>query len=399
MLSARLPTGGIRREAWILLSGNFLGNIGLGLFFPILPLFVTGRGGSPALVGIIGASALFGNVLAQTPGGWLADRYSRRLLVILSNLAYGLFFLVYLVPLPVVALIAVRFLHAAAGGVYQPAARALLADLTPADRRGVAFGQWQASNMGGFLIGPLLGGLLASFSLRYVFIGAAAACVLSSALCTTLPEVRRNLEHAVPSGVLPIGSRRLFALLAPASVAGAAWGWMNGAYGSAWSLYMVSLGGGPFAIGLSISLFSLPVVLLSGLSGQLQDRIGPRLIVGSSLFFGGLFATFYALTQSVPLVIGLGLIEGICTVGGMPAAMAEISRLADSSQQGRAQGIFSTFNVAAQAGAALAAGFLFQVSHSLPFLSITAACWLALLAAPFIGRRAPARAEPASAPV
>ena len=49
MLSARLPTGGIRREAWILLSGNFLGNIGLGLFFPILPLFVTGRGGSPAL--------------------------------------------------------------------------------------------------------------------------------------------------------------------------------------------------------------------------------------------------------------------------------------------------------------------------------------------------------------
>lgn len=399
MLNARLPTGGVRREAWILLGGNFLDNVGLGLFFPILPLYVTQRGGTPALVGIIGASALLGNVVAQTPGGWLADRYSRRGLVIASMLAYGLFFLVYLVPLPVQGLVAIRFFHAAIGGVYQPAARALLADLTPADRRGAAFGRWQASNMGGFLVGPVAGGVLASASVRFVFLGAAAACVLGGLLCLSLPRIRRSLEHALPVGTLPVASRRLIVLLLPASAAGAAWGWMNGAYGAAWSLYMLSLGGGPFAIGLSISLFSLPVVLLSGYSGQLQDRYGPRLIIIASLFFGGLFATFYALTRSVPLVISLGLIEGICTVGGMPAAMAEISRLADSAQQGRAQGIFSTFSVAAQAAGALAAGFLFQLSHSLPFLSIAAACWLALFATPFIGRRAPVQTEPAFAEV
>jgi len=135
VIQTRLGFSGVPRAAWVLLAGNILDNLGLGLFFPILPLFVEGRGGGPVLVGVIGASALLGNLLVQAPGGWLADRYNRRTIVILSMAAYGIFFLAYLVPLPVNTLIGIRFVHAAVGGFYMPAARALLADLTPTEMR------------------------------------------------------------------------------------------------------------------------------------------------------------------------------------------------------------------------------------------------------------------------
>src|ERR671938_900892 len=108
MLRARLGLSGVSRDAWIILAGNTLDGIGLGIFFPILPLFVEERGGDPFLVGVIGAAALIGNVAAQAPGGWLADRYDRRVIVVLSLGVYGAAFLVYLLPMPVQALAAIR---------------------------------------------------------------------------------------------------------------------------------------------------------------------------------------------------------------------------------------------------------------------------------------------------
>jgi MFS family permease len=301
--------------------------------------------------------------------------------------------------MPVAALIAVRFLHAGVGGFYQPAARALLADLTPPDRRGAAFGQWQASNMAGFLVGPLLGGFLASIDVHLVFVAAGIGCVLGGVLCLTLPEVPIQREHALSPDVRPgAAPPRLLLVLLPAIVAGSAWQYLGGVYGATWSLYMVSLSGGPFEIGLSISIFSLPVVLLSGLSGQLQDRIGARPVVAVSLLFAAIFATGYTLTRSIPVVILLGLIEGVCTVGGLPAVMAEVSRSVRSSQQGRAQGLFATFTVAAQAVGSLAGGGLFERAHALPFISISVVCVLAILATPFLGRVAAEPIDPAPVP-
>jgi len=110
----------VPRAAWVLLAGNVFDNLGYGMFFAILPLFVEGRGGNPGLIGIIGASAMLGNLAVQAPAGWLADRVSRRLIVVVSLGAYGLFFLAYLAPLPVWTLIGVRFLHAAVGGFCSP---------------------------------------------------------------------------------------------------------------------------------------------------------------------------------------------------------------------------------------------------------------------------------------
>ena len=385
MLSRRFGYSGLTREAWALLGGNTVQAIGLGLFFPILPLFVLSRHGSFLLIGIIGAVALFGNMLAQGPGGWLADRYSRRTIVIVTMALYGLFFLVYLLPIPVDLLPVVRFFHSGLGGFYQPAARALLADVTPSNRRGAVFGHWQASNTGGFLIGPVIGGLLGVFSLNYVFVASALTCLLgATALLLWLPTRLRPVESAAHREGPPanLGLRRMFWLLLPAMLAGAAWQYAGGVYGSMWSLYVTALGGSTVIVGLTFSLYSLPIVLFSGAAGHLGDRFGTRALVALSVGGLGAFALAYTITRSIPLVFLIGIIEGTATLTGFPAVMAYVSRQVGSEQQGRAQGLFSMFTAGGQALGALAGAYLFGFGLAWPFISVATVCFISLLAVP-----------------
>jgi DHA1 family multidrug resistance protein-like MFS transporter len=186
------------------------------------------------------------------------------------------------------------------------------------------------------------------------------------------------------------GYTRILLLLLPAMLASLAWFYAGGVYNAMWVLYMTALGSTPLVAGLSLTVYSLPIVLLSGAGGRLADRYGIRLLTSATLIGTGVFALFYALTRNIPVVMALGFAEGIFTVGGMPAIYAAISRAVPSRQQGRAQGLFGFFTIAIQALGSLAGGFLFGSWIALPFISIAAACLLGLAAVPFLGRTAKA---------
>src|SRR2546421_6909641 len=123
--------GDSRRErtaVWTLLGANALTALGIGFFLPILPLFVASRGATSLLVGLVFGAGIVGRAVVQYPAGWLSDRVGRRPVLVLGLLAYALLFPLYLLPVPPAALIAVRFVHALAGGSVSIAATALIAD-------------------------------------------------------------------------------------------------------------------------------------------------------------------------------------------------------------------------------------------------------------------------------
>ena len=384
-----LGFGGVSRTGWILLGGNLFNAIGLGIIYPVLPLFVVQRGGSYLLVGVVAAAALAGNVLAQVPAGWLADRIDRRLIAVVSLALDGAGFAVYLIPMPVESLVVVRFLHAAVGGFYQPAARALLADLTPYERRGSIYGLWQSSTMGGYLIGPVVGGLIGLFSLELVFVGSAAVGLAASWVMTTLPRRIRPVEAEASGRRMAFDGRLLVALI-PAIILGGAWQYFAGVYATIWVLYITALGGSTLVAGLTITLYTIPLIVLGGAAGALSDRFGARLVVFTSLLFCSIFAVLYATTRSIPLVIVLQFTEAFLTVGGMPAILAEVSRAAPPSMQGRAQGLFNLFTLGAEGAGSLGGGFLFGYGLYFPILSGAAVCLVAIAAVPFLGRNVPA---------
>lgn len=360
-----------RRTLWTLYAVNFLNAIGVWFFLPLLPIFLGRRGGSAALVGVVFAAGLVANALIRYPAGWAADRFGTRAVLIGAMLATAVLFLAYLPPLPLAAFILIRLLQGAAQGAYWPAANGLLAEITEPRERGRAFGYMQATNMAGMLVGPAIGGFIALFNLGVVFTLAAVLSGLSVVALATLPNVRAQSTVVIPARALHIAR-----VLLPLIVLGAGTSYMIGAFDTIWSLYVTYRGGSTFAVGLSFVTFALPALLLSGYAGSLGDRFGARRFIVGALIFTATFSALYPFVTSVPWLVGLGLLEGIFTISGMPSTMAEVSRAAEPGQYARTQAVFQTAQTGVQVVGALAGGALFSISPVYTFLSITAVCLL-----------------------
>ena len=358
-----------RRTLLVLYAVNFLNSVGGWFFLPLLPIFLGRRGGSATLVGVVIAAGLLANALIRYPAGGAADRYGTRTVLVVSMLANAGLFLVYLLPLPVGAFIAVRLLQGAAQGVYWPAANGLVAEVTGPGERGRAYGYMQATMMAGMLIGPAVGGFVALLNLGAVFGIAAALSALAVLALATLPNVRSPATVEIPNRALHIARALL-----PHLLLGAGTSYMIGAFGTIWSLYLAYRGGTTFAIGLSFATFALPAMLLSGAAGSMGDRIGARRLIVAALLCTAFFAILYPFVSSVPWLVGLGLIEGAFTISGTPSLMAEVSRASEPGQQARTQGVFQTIQTAIQIVGALAGGALFTLNPTYAFLSIAAVC-------------------------
>jgi MFS family permease len=361
-----------RRALWTLYAGNLLTSIGLWFFLPLLPIFIGRRGGSPALIGAVFAAGLLASAAIRYPAGWAADRWGTRPVLLGSMAAYSVLFLVYLLPLPLVAFVGVRFLHGAAAGAYWPAANGLIAHVTPANQRGRAFGFMQSTLMAGMLIGPGIGGFIALFDLSAVFVVSACVCGAAILALALLPNVR-----AEPSLDAPVGALRIARRLAPLIALGAGTSYMIGTFDTIWPLYLTYRGASTLAVGISFVAFALPAMLLSAQAGAFGDRFGPRRIVVVALLATAFFSSLYPFIASVPWLIGLGLIEGALTISGGPSLIAEVSRTGDPGHQARTQGVFQTVQTSIQIVGALAGGALFGLSPTYAFLAIAAVCLVA----------------------
>jgi DHA1 family multidrug resistance protein-like MFS transporter len=146
---------------------------------PIIPLFVEQL--SPhnpdvaSIAGVVLGASGFTSALAAAYFGKLGDRTGHRRVLAISLIAAGLLYLpMAAVRDPWQLAILQGLLGVAAGGLI-PSANALVAHLTPVEKRGAVFGLTAAlSGVGGF-IGPLLGALLAtSLGFRATFVAAGA---------------------------------------------------------------------------------------------------------------------------------------------------------------------------------------------------------------------------------
>ena len=361
------------RPLWTLLAGNALTTVGIGFFLPILPLLVSARGGGSGLVGVVFASGVVARALVQYPAGRLSDRIGRRPVIVGSLLLYALIFPIYVLPIPPAALIGVRFAHALAAGGYEPAALALIADLTRADRRGAAFSRLRASDTLGLLLGPALGGLVAGFRLEYVFIAGAVVCLAAAALMLALPRPPPRPPEQGPAPA-PVSPRGLLWSLVPILALAAPIFWTFGVYDTVWSLYLTSRGATPLLVGISFATYALPIVAFAGLAGGLADRLGWVRAGTLSVLTFGLLAATYPFLSSVAVLILIGFLEGSLTAAGQPALNAVVSRVAPAGAQGQTQGVYQTgLNVAEVLGA-VAGGWLYQARPAYAFFSAAAVC-------------------------
>src|SRR5579884_1357054 len=74
----------------------FAAYTGIGMVVPVRVLYAESRGASLAIIGAMASSYLISNFLCQYPSGWLADRWGRKPMMMLSLLLQGVLSAVYL---------------------------------------------------------------------------------------------------------------------------------------------------------------------------------------------------------------------------------------------------------------------------------------------------------------
>ncbi len=385
--------------------------LGFGALLPILPIYFVQHGVDLPTLGIVVAAWPAARLVGEPVFGWVADRSSRKQMMVVGLvLAAGAAVMPLFIVGPV-AFIALRALSGLCASIYDPAARGYLVDANPPERQGETFGYYGAAQMGGFMIGPAIGGVLAAITGEptVVFWVAGIALVVSALLVaarvrdiahvpyvkpirTTAPAARTDGSRAaddpasVPVGA-PAGERILNGLLVAAIVFNVGSFFAGGTYEVVWSLYLTSLGAGLDVIGLTFASFALPVLLLSPLTGRFMDREGGFIALVLGLGGIAVCGALYPLIPEVWFVVVLGLIEGITFAFAGPALYMLVARASRSGRSSTAQGLFGAAGTIGTIVASLGAGVLAEIDLRLPFYAAGIGTGAALVLGLIIGRR------------
>ena len=196
---------GLRGNVLILGVVSFFNDAASEMIYPLLPVFLTAvLGAGPAALGIIEGMAESTASFLKLTSGFISDRVHRRKNwvvggYLLSNAARPLIGLAVSWP----GVLALRFIDRIGKGVRTSPRDALIAESTPLEYRGKAFGFHRAADHAGAVVGPLLATLLLAVfmvDLKTLFLlslipGLITVAVLSVGVRETPTEARPSARH------------------------------------------------------------------------------------------------------------------------------------------------------------------------------------------------------------
>jgi len=356
--------GSGRSPAFWLLMGQLIMFTGIAALFPVAPLYVARHGGGSLAIALFIAGPLVANTLVQVPAGRLVDRIGRRPILIGSRVVYGVLSIALFIDAGPLWLLAVfRTLQGVSSGAYVPALLAALTDLSEPGKRGERFAQMQAVEMAGLLIGPALGGAAALWRDSAAFGISGAAVLLGLIPMARVPETRapRTARKAER-----FRWWRMRGIIVPA-VGLLAVGTIFSMYDVVWPQYLAARGNSAFVIGLSISLFAVPILLLARRGGRLSDRLDRRKLVPTAMLVTAACAASYPFLRELAIILSVGTVEAVAYVFLEPSLFAVIGDTAPDDARGAAMGVGGFFQFGGSALGAALLGALYGVGEGLPF--------------------------------
>ena len=355
----------IPRGVWMLGLVSLFMDVSSEMIHAVLPLFVVGTlGASAAMLGLIEGLAEATAQVSNLFSGYLSDRWKSR--KGLALFGYGLAAVVKpLFPLATTpfAVFIARFADRVGKGIRGAPRDAMVADMTPKEQRGAAFGLRQSLDTVGAFAGPLIAIIaMAVFAqdLRFVLW---MACIPALIAVAILALGVKEPEAAIERGKTPE-----FSLATAMALGGTFWKVTGFA-----SIMMLARFSEAFlvlkaaAAGLSLVYVPLVMVVMSAVyslssfpAGVLSDRVGRRglLIAGLGVLIAadvllGLGAGLITMFAGVALWgLHMGLTQGILA--------SLIADTAPGDLRGTAFGVFNLVTGVAALAASLAAGLLWD---------------------------------------
>ena len=397
-----------------ILSVNFIGTLGYSIVMPFLIFLVAKFGGNSVIFGILGATYSAFQLIGAPILGRYSDIYGRKPVLLISQigtlLAWLIFLAALLMPnislwevnsswagdftltLPLIVLFLGRALDGATGGNIS-VANAYLVDISNEENRKSNFGKMAASSNLGFIIGPVLAGLLGATALGEIAPTLAATLIsllavivivimlpdqepvkLTQSPCAS-EKMRRVFgneikdcfdQQAAPNTLrkmlkipaMPLMLVLYFLIFLAFALFYTAFP-IHAALGLGWEMSQ---------LGIYFSVLSLVMIVVQGpIMTYLSPRVSekPLVVIGSLVMFISFALLQYhdlvlIYTAAILFAVGNGIM--------WPSYLSLLGQMGEVSDQGYIQGIASSAGSLASIVGLVVGGFLYSLFASTSFL-------------------------------
>ncbi len=318
---------------------------------------------------VVGSMGLAGMFIRPLAGLW-ADRHGRRLFMVIGAGATALSLAAHALSDDPYLLLPLRMVNGAGMVLFVTAAFATVADIVPADRRGVAFGYLAMMNSLPQVYAPWLALTIArTWGFTPYFLTAAVVSGLAFLLSSRIGGGRGGARATEGFTAAALVSR---STLLPASLFLS----LTVAFGAILAfLPLMAEDRGLGNPGLFFVLYGLVVVPLRPVAGAIADRYGRAAVFLPGLVVGGLAILLLAAASTQGVMLGAAVLFGLGFGAAHTALLAWTVDRAGSEQRGVAM---STFGLAWDTGSGVGAltfglmaafagyGVVFAIAGALP---------------------------------
>jgi MFS family permease len=333
-----------------LLAGEFISGIGDWLYLVAILVVVYADSNSPVLLGIIGAARILPYVLLSVPAGMVADRFDRRMVLLVTDVARGVIMvglaLAVMLGASTLVIIALSILAACFSTFFGPAIGALLPSLVNERDLGPANSAWATLDNVAFIIGPAIAGiLLAGGGLEFAFLINAVSFGVVAIVLWRLPIPGKEAASSSGDGepeAAPAGWRALVRPLAGPLVLDTAISFVIGGVNVLTVIIAVDvLDAGEAGTGFLQAATGVGGVVAGVAGGALlARRLSVPLAIGGVV--GGVGLAWLALSGGLVMaMVAIGVaVAGLLLLDVVNTTM--IQRIVPDELRGRAMGVLQT---------------------------------------------------------
>lgn len=345
----------------------FLVSLGVGLVIPVMPLLRESMNLSGATMGMMVSMFALSQLIVSPMAGFSSDKIGEKKIIIIGMLLFSISELIFGLSQSTNGFYFSRILGGVAAAFVFPAVTSYVAKITDDKERPKAMGIVSAAISGGFIVGPGLGGFLATLGIRTPFFVASVLGLVGFLLSflylkevvldtkklkekQSMKTVLTDTNYFIPFVIITISA---FGLQAFESIYGVMTA-INFNFGTSTIAFVITVSG----------IVSIVFQLL--LFDRLINILGEVILIRLSFFSSAIFIGILALTKNNVLVMISTLIIFLSFNLIRPAITTYLSRNAGNNQ-GAVNGLNSTFTSLGNIIGPMVAGFLFDLNHFYPY--------------------------------
>ena len=363
-----------RKTLYILIIGNLLICLGIGLVIPVTPFIKNYYHYSTTQMGIMTALFAFSQFIASPLVGRLSDRIGRKPLIVAGLLLYGVSEVIFAISNTLLLFNISRVIGGLSAALFIPTSMALASDVTTIDQRAKVIGWISAAFSGGLILGPGIGGMLANISYKTPFWVAAALGLIATIFTqTVMPKTEIKIEEAKITGT-PKTSALKSVLTAPliilfAMIFIASFGLQG--FESIYSIYVNQIFGftlGTIALVLTLNgIFSL--ILQVFIFDFLVRKMGEVRLIGACFLLGAIFV--FWITQAhtqIEVIIATLVIFSAFDI--LRPAITTLLTKEGKNNQGLINGLNMSLTSVGNVIGPIMAGMLMDYNTHIPYLIV-----------------------------